>query len=418
MEDAIELVTRRMGRWGVRVGKTFVEGHPVRGRLHGLGRTYVRLVSETGFEDDVVRAMNVAAWRSGLPRGRLGVLVVRSPLILPASGSGRPGPIEFTDAYQQAKAAVGAANVSATGVKILVVDVDRPATKYLPAGADVTVIDPSQRAIEDGHATLVTAVVADIAQGATITTLSVSDEHSSGFWALMDVFLNEQDADVIVASIWAPEGGSSKDGRGRDNSFESSLRDRRHLPSRPPMLFPTGNHDPTDSTATLHTMAIPAWFESVIAIGAADEHGRSAGSRYGSKKGDDPSAWWLAPGGSFDGTSIQKPLVRMGGQGHAGTSIATAIAGGLAAVAIQKLLRQQPVSDPVFDEAMAVVRARLQMQASAETSLVLADTLKATHAGHAITLDRLVAEFDQMSRPERIPNHNTLENGRGLLCLQ
>lgn len=416
----VDLVVERMGRWGV----SRLTNH-----LDGLSRRYLCLRMTPGGDDDVVRAVKVAAWRFGLPRGRRGLLVVRSPLILPATPPDPPGPIVFTKEYAAAKAAVGATNASAQDVKVLIVDIDRPDKGFLPAsGADrVTVLDDSDVAtsnghaapISNGHATLMTAIVADVAKGAQLQTLSIGDAHGAGGWSLLNVFLGRHEADVIVASIAAPEGRRSKNERDRETVFESSLRTRVFEPSQPPVLFPTGNHEP-DKGTTLDTMAIPARFASVIAIGAVDpELRRAAGSRYGSKQGGDPSAWWLAPGGSFGNGVSDEPLVTMGGAPQAGTSIANAIAGGIAALVIQKLKERTPThtQDSEFDDAMEALKRRLRATPGNEESVALAEAIGSRHAGEA-KYERLVAELDRLSEPKGIEQYNAVEHGRGLLHLR
>jgi hypothetical protein len=409
------LVVRRMRRWDVKILATrSIE----REHLPGLGRTYVRLGVAAGAENDVVRAINVAAWRHGLPLGRRGVLAVRSPVIVPAANVDLPGPIVFTEAYARAKRRIGADAATARGVRVLVVDWDRPATAHLPEDADVTVLDPSDREILDGHATAVTAVVADIARGAAITTLSIGDEYSDeGYFAFLDILRVEQEADVIVASMFAPEGRKSKDNQGRLNLFDSTFRGRLIGARNPPVLCPTGNHDGR-SDERIDTIAIPARFDSVVAIGACDENGRSPGSRYGDKDGDEKSAWWLAPGGSFDATSTSVPLAEMGGRPLAGTSIANAIAGGLAACAISSMREQRPRPNREFDAATAALRRSLEAFPDAAQSLAALDAIHATHSGGAITLPRLLAELKSLSQPDAVPGYNAFEHGCGLLSFQ
>jgi Subtilase family len=409
LEDALKLVTGRMRRWRVaeRERRAVERKH-----LRTLSRTYIRFMTTQGVEDDVVRAINLAAWRYGLPRGRRGVLAVRSPLIAPASTSNTPGPIEMLPAYHEAKARIGVADRSASGIKILIVDFDRPALTHVP-DADVTILDPSQDEIRSGHATLMTAIVADIAKGAIITTCSIGDERDkSSFFALLAVLLREHDADVIVASLSAPEGGSTKDGQGRDDSFELALRQRLPFPKHPPILFPTGNlsGDPTRQPP-IYTMAIPARFDSVIAIGACHEMGRMPDSRYGSKMAGDPSAWWLAPGSSLKG-----PLLRMGGKDEQGTSIANAIAGAMAAIALYEARKRQPKTGDEFANASESMKNSLRTQANADASVAIAETYEAVHTDGALTLDRLKAQLDQLAH-ELVPP-DPREHGHGLLSLE
>lgn len=407
----LETAQHAMRRWDVKV----VDRRSVMREGRGLSRTYLRVHVTSGAEDDALRAINVAARKHGLSRGRRGVLAVRSPVIVAVAPPDPPGQIEFTDAYEEAKRLIGVVGGDARGVKILVVDVDRPDTSYLPESAKVRILDPSDRPIRDGHATAMTAVVADLAPGAEITTRSVFDNSSSGFWALLDVLTSEQDADLIVASVSAPEGGSSKDGRGRDNVFDALLRSRVSFPNRPPVVFPTGNHDPEDRKV-IDSMAIPARFESVVAVGACDPSGaRSAGSRYGVKTGDDPHAWWLAPGGSFLGRSVSIALVEMGGKPQAGTSIANPMAAGVIACLIRSLRQQRPEADPKLDTAIEELMRSLRARPGTERSQALASELQEVHSGRSVTLTKLVAELETLSDPSGIPGYDPHQHGRGML---
>jgi hypothetical protein len=411
-----ETVQHAMRRWDVKV----IDRRSVMREGRELSRTYVRVHVAKGAEDDALRAINVAAGKYGLSRGRRGVLAVRSPVIVAASPPDPPGQIEFTDAYEEAKRLIGVVGGNARGVKVLVVDVDRPDMDYLPKSAKVKVLDPSDRPIRDGHATLITAIVADIARDAEITTRSIRDGDSSGgFWALRDVLIAEQDADLIVASVSAPEGGNSKDGRGRDNVFDSLLRSRVSFQDRPPVVFPTGNHDPKRDRERIDTMAIPARFESVVAIGACDPSGdRSAGSRYGIKTGDDPHAWWLAPGGSFLGQSVSTALVEMGGKPQAGTSIANAIAASLIACLIRSLRQQKPETDSKFDAAIEELMRCLEARPGTERSQALASELRDVYSGQSVTLAKLIAELETLSDPDSIRGYDAHQHGRGMLRLE
>jgi hypothetical protein len=404
----VELIVRRMSRWDVTAGTR---------PLSGLSRRYLLISTAAGAEDDVVRALKVAAWRFGLPRGRLGMLVVRSPLLLPAALITPPGSIEFTSHYDAAKAIVGAINVDARDVTILVIDVDRPDTRFLDAEVieRLEVLEASGHEITDGHATLMTAIVGDIARGAKIKTLSIGDERGAGLWSLLEVLLGDLETDLIVASLSAPEGKRPRDERARETVFDSLLRSRENQPSRPPLLFPTGNHDLNDRGPEIDTIAIPARFPSVIAIGALDtKQGRAAGSRYGRKRGADPSAWWLAPGGSFGSDAPEEPLATMGGVTQVGTSIANAIAGGVAAAAIHNLRADPSPRDPLLNDALDELERRLQDTPGAEQSLVLAKAIRSRHTG-AITHTLLVSEFERLAR--RVTKHVPLEHGQGVLCL-
>jgi len=404
-----------MARWELKV----TDERAIKRKGRGLSRTYVRLLIAQGAEDDAIWALDVAAWKYGLPRGRYGVLAVTSPTIASARPPDPPGEIKFTQAYEEAKRRIGVDDASAEGVKILIVDLDRPDEQYLPADADVTILDPSSLSITHGHATLVTAIVADIATGAEITTLSVGDAYSpDGFWAFLDVLISEQDADLIVASLAAPGGGRSKDGRGRDNVFDSLFRSRVSYADQPPAIFPTGNYDPREPAERIDTIAIPARFETVVAIGACSESGaRSAGSRYGVKAGDDPHAWWMAPGGSFDGLSDPVPFVRMGNRPQAGTSVANAIAAGLMACAMGSFRDRQPPPDSEFDAAVKLVRSRLLARPVADRSLALLAGLADVHSGRSLSLAKLIAELELLSYPHGIDGYNPREHGRGMLHL-
>jgi hypothetical protein len=163
-------------------------------------------------------------------------------------------------------------------------------------------------------------------------------------------------------------------------------------------------------------MAIPARFESVVAIGACDLSGaRSAGSRYGVKVGDDPHAWWLAPGGSFLGPSVSTALVEMGGEPQAGTSIANAMAAGTIACLIRSLRQQKAETDPKFDPAIEELMRCLRARPGTERSQALASELRDVHSGRSVTLAKLVAELETLSDPSGIRSYDPHQHGRGML---
>jgi hypothetical protein len=407
LEDALKLVARRLHRWQVvERGRQAI----TRKHLTALSGAYIRLLTRQGVEDDVVRAVNVALWRFRLPRGRRGVLVVRAPVIEEAAAAVQSGALEPTLAYQAAKARLRADGRSAAGVKILIVERGRP--EQLPQGADITILEPTDEDVVSKHATLVTSIVADIARDATISVRSIGDKRDeSAFWALLAVLTEEHDADLIIASLSAPEGGDSKDGRGRDSVFESALRGRTPIPAHPPIFSPTGNH--RGKRSRIDTIAIPARFDSVIAIGACNEDGRLPRSRYGSKKTDgDPSTWWLAPGASLMG-----PFFRIGDKAHEGTSIANAIAGALAAIAIREARNAAPATPERFDDTVEGVKDGLGTQTGADSAIAMADGYKAIHSQGKFDLQRLVGELDRMAHRFE-PDHDEQQHGHGLLRLR
>ena len=413
VQAVIELVTRRMRRWNVAVRGT----RRVERRLEGLSRTYLRIAVENGFEDDVVRAVRAAAWRQSLKRGRFGLLVVRSPLIVPAALPGAPGPIRFTGEYETAKAAVGAANLNGSGVTVLVVDVDRPdLTQLTRFGNRIEILDPGLGEIRNGHATLMTAVVADILPNARIKTLSIGEaDGSTSSFSLLGALLAEHDAHVMIASIAAPEGTKEKDSRGRIAVFEATLQSRLYQRSRPPLFCPTGNHRP-NGTEQLASLAVPARFASVIAIGAVTStFARAPGSRHGEKWTGDPHCWWLAPGGSFGGADSE-PLAHMGEEPQAGTSIANAIAGAMTADVIHRLEQTAAAPEPAVAAALRATKDGLALEAQSQVSLGLADALEAQHGG-AVTFQALVEALHGMAHRELGERYDPSQHGCGLLRL-
>jgi hypothetical protein len=408
LEEALVLVTRRFRRWQVAErGRQAI----MREHLSALSRTYIRLVTPPGVEDAVVHAVNVAVRRFGLPRGRRGVLVVRAPVIEEASARGERVALDQR-AYQAAKARVCADGRSAAGVKILIVERGRPVWDQLPPEADITIPPPSDDDVVSNHATVVIGIVADIARGATITVHTIGDKRDeTAFWALLAVLLEEHDADIIIASLSAPEGGDSKDGAGRDGVFEGTLRGRSSMPGHPPIFSPTGNH--RGKRSPIDTIAIPARFDSVIAIGACNEEGRDPRSRYGRKKTDgDPSMWWLAPG-----ASLQGPFVTFGDRPEEGTSIANAIAGALAAIAIREARDAAPAAPARFDNAVEGIKDGLGTEAGSDAAIAMADGYKAIHSQGEFDLQRLIGELDRMTHRLE-PDHDERQLGHGFLRLR
>jgi hypothetical protein len=402
-----------------------IEEHTVR----GLTRSYLCLATAPGLENDVVRAIRVAAWRSGLRGGRHGVIALRTPLLSLAASTDPPGEIVFHQpAYNVAKQLIGANRVVADKATIMIVDLDPPAMDFLediPSKVDI-LPDPNAQAVY-GHATLLTKVVADIAPKAHIIAVALGHDEGAAPWGLISVLLKEQDVDVIVASLSLRQGSDSRKEIEQADAYDSTLRQRRHQPHHPPVLFPTGNYKKPDP---INTLAVPARFEGAIAVGAceigddpaAPEIRRSAGSRYGEKTSGDSSAWWLAPGGSFDEDRVSGPLATMGGRPQAGTSIANAIAGGLAAGIVARLKQRPLTPDLEFEKAFRQVQTSLGTTAGAEEALGLLRSIRDNHKGEVVTTDGLIQEFQQLARQNQIGGYqirgyHALEHGKGLLCL-
>jgi hypothetical protein len=408
----IDRVVHQLRDYGVEVRGTKEQWQ----ELRGIGRTYLSLTSDRATRAEIARAIEIAAWQHGLRRGRSGLLVVPAPPIAAAAAVVPPGQIVFTNAYKAARAAAGVNGRTADGVTILIVDTDRPDLARLPTGADVEVLDPSPTTPRSGHATVVTAIVADIAPKAAIKTISIGDEDGSGSWALLEALLADHGVDLVVASLYVPDAKSTKDRRARTAVVESMLRTRKLLPGGVPMFFPTGNHDP-ESGEKIHTIALPARFDTVIAIGAADVLlNRAAGSRYGEKMGKDPGCWWLAPGGSFGGAETVE-LVTMDRTAITGTSVANAFAAGVAAVVLSSLKQDRPPPDPEVDEAIESLKRLLARRPGNDESIELAETIKQRHAGQRVSFNDLVAELERLSDTSRCPNHNELEYGHGLIAI-
>jgi hypothetical protein len=225
--------------------------------------------------------------------------------------------------------------------------------------------------------------------------------------------------DLIVASLSFARGTETRAERSRDDYFVRAFTDRRYLPRRPPALFPTGN---VKKEKDRDSLAAPARFAATIGIGsAAVAPGgrlvrRSAGSRYGSKDGDDPFAWWLAPGGTFPRVDGD-PFVSVDGVEHAGTSLANAFAGGMLAGVIRQLRESPSPSAPAAEKVREVEDILLQTPDS-ERSQIALDRL-GTVAGETITYDALVRECARLAHKEdKVEGYVAREHGDGLLCLQ
>lgn len=412
---AIERATDRFGRrWQVAFRQV---PSTEKRKLRGVSRSYVCLAGPPGLEEDMIRAVRVAAWQYGLEYGRSGVLMTRSSLLRTEAEPDPPGEIEFTKDYYAAKQMIGGNEIVADGVKILLVDVDRPHKLSLDEDVRkrVHIVNPSNRKIEDGHATVLTAILCDIATEAEIFALSIGGDAKVTDWSLLNMLLRDfRDIDLVVASLSTTEGSTSQTGEDRRSVLDSVLRQRRYLPLRPPIFFPTGNRRSDEKVSTL---ALPARFESAIAIGAVEIEGdppiatRSVGSRFGEKAGNDTSAWWVAPGGGFDDTPTVA-LATMGGKPQAGTSLANAMAAGVAAGVIGRLRAEERPPNSAFDAAVDELRASLRLTAGAEESLKLLEALRVRHRG-AVTFDRLTSELQV--REGALAEYKALEHGRGML---
>jgi hypothetical protein len=397
---------------------------PERFVRRGLTRSYAGVSTEPGLETVVRLALRLAAWRYRLPNSRRGLLVMYSPAVVPAHAPVPVGDIVFSPEYAAAKALVGADKVDSRGVTIMVIDNDPPVLARLdPTVAPRVTIRPPHGPTVDGHATLMTAVVGDIARDAEIVAVALSEPgaEDDGAYALVDVLHEDEDGvDLIVASLTFAEGTKTRAERGRDRSLIDAFTARRYLARRPPALFPTGN---LEEHVSVEELGVPGRFEATITIGSAavgpggDVMRRSEGSRYGKKDGKAASAWWLAPGGAFRRVSDVDPFVTVNGVANAGTSIANAFAGGLLAGVARRVRQQAPAPTAQLEANVQRIEAKLATTPSAEQSEVMLDTLGTEHAG-TVTFDRLVRECARLQRDDMVDGYVSFEHGGGLLRLE
>jgi hypothetical protein len=405
-------------RWGVQPPQ---EHEPFVRRA--LTRSYTGVSTEPGLEKVVRLALRLAAWRYRLPDSRRGLIVMYSPLVVSAHAPVPAGRIVFSREYTNAKALVGADNVDSRGVTIMVIDNDHPDLDQLvPQVAKRVTIRPPGRGV-NGHATLMTAVVGDIARDAEIVAVALRepDFEDQGAFTLIDVLHQDEDeVDLIVASLAFPDGSERRAERGRDRSFIDTFTQRRYRPRRPPALFPTGN---LDQDVDVSRLCVPARFEATITIGsvAIGAEGelvrRSEGSRYGLKDGDAPSAWWLAPGGSFRSVGDVDPFVTVNGVPQAGTSIANAFAGGLLAGVVTRFRQQRPAPTPKLRANVERIEGTLAATPRSDQSQVILDALGTVHGG-TVTFDALAQECARLARCELVEGYLALEHGGGLLRLE
>jgi hypothetical protein len=390
----------------------------------GLTRSYAGVLTPPGLENVIRRAITLAAWRYRLPASRRGLVVQHSPVVVPAHAATPLGDVVFSAEYTAAKKFVGADNVDATGVTIMIIDNDIPDVGRLrPDLRKRVTVRPPHRNVRDGHATLMTAIVGDIARGANIIAVALREPGatSEGAFTLIDVLSHDEEGvDLIVASVSFAQGTETRAERGRDDYFVRAFTERRYLPRRPPALFPTGN---VQEEKDRDSLAVPARFETTIGIGsAAVAPGgrlmrRSAGSRYGPKDGDDPFAWWLAPGGTFRRVGDIDPFVIVGVDEHAGTSVANAFAGGMLAAVIRRLRKSQSPSARAPKKVREVEDILLETRDS-ERSQIALDRL-GTVAAETITYDALVRECARLAHKEdKVEGYAAREHGDGLLCLE
>jgi hypothetical protein len=327
------------------------------------------------------------------------------------------GPLTFTPNYMRMKEELGLlGHTCDEGINVLIVDASPPILKYLPEGLRdrVEILGESETNSDDGHGTLVTAIVADIAKGATIRAVGAGHNGLMTWQQLQNAFSKYRDQDVIVASIELVEGNpSSREVSDRDTEIAHYFRALANSPRRPLVIFPTGN----DETGRPENgLAVPARMENVVAIGAlGTDHRRAVGSRYGPKEGMDGSQWWLAPGGSFTQSEVTDPLVTMADIPHAGTSLAAAVAAGIAALAITRLRSERPPS-PRREEVVRELCSRIPSENSliAESRYLLLsdfDDVLRGEPGRATLLEY----FNSIAKRNLVGEYDARSCGRGLL---
>jgi hypothetical protein len=391
----------------------------------GLTRSYVGVATPPGLENVVKRAIEVAAWRFRLPASRRGLVVIHSPVVVAAPSFVPRGAIKFSDEYKAAKKVVGADNIDATGVTIMIIDPDIPDLQELERldpdiAAHVTIQGP-HGPIQAGHGTLMTAIVGDIARNADIIAVSMREPtvETDGFFTLLGLLQAElADVDLIVASVTFGDAPGTWAEIGRNQSLVDAFSSRRYRPRRPPALFPTGN---LDDGVDVKCIGVPARLAATVGIGCADVTSdghvrRSEGSRYGEKDGDQPSEWWLAPGGGFRRVGDVDPFVTVNGEPQAGTSIANAFAGGLLAGAVRRLRQTRSASTAALRANVRRIDETLAATPDTEQSRVIFDTMGGAFTG-TITLDGLITECAALTS-KTIDDYLPFEHGDGLLCFQ
>jgi hypothetical protein len=424
-------VERRAGpRWHVERLDMQLDDPPSQG-IYRLRRQYVCLTSRPGFEPDVMRVFKVAAWRDRLELGPDGVHVVRAPTVRPTSDDVVPlGQIHFTEHHAKAKQVAGfVGGESAAGVDIVVIDLDPADPTYLDPSLEVKTTTAENLTVRDGHGTLVTAVVADVARGARIRSVGIgrAEGRTTGtVWPLLTAVVEERRADLIVASLSIVDTGSAES-RERTQYMRTWLHDVTMSALRPIVLCPTGNHAP--GYGDIDTIDVPARLEGATAIGAVDvTYRRAATSRYGKVEGSQASRWWVAPGGSFGDSGPEQALVTVSDEAQAGTSVANAFAGGVMAVLLSRLRQERSALAVSNEKALAIESAhQIALDFAArddpdkfEAQRQVADDQRAQALG-ALTRFQLLEALKanaEASRAWLAEPYDCAHHGLGLVCLR
>lgn len=408
------LVERAPRRWAVRLAGQQPEG--TRQDADELRRNSLLLSCDAGFERDLIDACGLMLWSAGVRQGTFGVRVSPSFRMQPASRTPPPGPIEFDEQRLQTwkqRAGVGA-QASAQDVEIVVIDTDPPDPAYLPEDVRrrLTVLGGRAPA-QDGHGTLVTAVVGAVAPDAEIFASGVANESGIVSWsAIHQAILENAHRDVIVVAMTMDDLRLRKDDLStRDIGISEFFRGLACSPIRPVVLFPTGN----DWTERSQGLSAPARAEDVLAIGAVDERpGRSVGSRCGAKQGDDPTRWWVCPGGAFTARGSEDSFVTMAGTPQAGTSVAVAFAAGIVALSLASLRRSSLELEPSSAVVRKMLEHRAENRAVARRQQAIIRDFDEIARG-ARGRSHLFGALEAMPAVDLFPDYSREQYGRGLL---
>lgn len=398
-------------RWNVSAAEVLV---PQRGdEAEFTKRRFVRVTCKPGLEREVIRAVKLASWRDGLRVGRGGLLAVRSAIVVPATADVPIGSIEFSNEFKLMKTRCGVGfKRRADEVTVVVLDVDVPDRDVL-SKSGVHLASVTGSTTVGGHSTMVTAIIGDIAPNATLHAVGIGGTSgTASSWGLMNAIEHHADADIIVAALTLVDSGGSPEEDERTDFVDCYLRRVTSGNVNLPLLvFPTGNHlHDVEHTCDI---GVPGRSEAAVTIGAIESSGtRALGSRYGRKLGSDPERWWVAPGGSFGGTQPATGLLSIGGDPSFGfgTSVATAFAGGVIAVALGLQRSTATMGDPNSN----VYSQALREKSPDDPAVPLLRQLSIQAAGQA-SPTVLLRKLEQMADKSSLLNYRGNLYGKGLI---
>lgn len=232
------------------------------------------------------------------------------------------------------------------GVKVAVVDsgVEASMAAKVVKVTDVLMLPGPSGIDRLGHGTAVANIIRDVAPGASLEIVKITDTHELVEWDALAGIRVAFSADVINLSLSFGTGDQpcARCGRqsisSRSMVFEMVVGAALAQPHQPILVASAGNDSKTE-------LRYPARFGDVVAIGAFDAEGKRASySNYGARNaaGTPHANLFFAPGGEETRPvgSTTTPLAKAA---YYGTSLATAYASGVIACARETRPRNRAV---------------------------------------------------------------------------